>query len=224
MKVAELRFSWNAYIILYLPSFIEIKSNRPFRWNSRSCAQNSAFFARNIKTTFSLQTWRESLLKNLALQIYISISKRINLTEIEMNLPSSNLILPKLDKKTITRTKERSIMDGKLSWDIPLNGGYTTSIQWKSKKWYLLVVSPCLIHPYRSIQYLFRVRASTADILWARQGQLHIPPEIDPIPPKAYFRMWCFSKTGISVVVNFLSQVIFIFLLFLGMLMYANEV
>ena len=33
-----------------------------------------------------------------------------------MNLPSSNLILPiKLDKKTITRTKERSMMDGKLS-------------------------------------------------------------------------------------------------------------
>ena len=112
-----------------------------------------------------------------------------------MNLPSSNLILPKLDKKTITRTKERSIMDGKLSWNIPLNGGYTTSIQWKSKNWYLLVVSPCLIHPYRSIQYLFRVRASTADILWARHGQLHSPPEIDPIPPKAYFRIWCFHPT-----------------------------
>ena len=32
-----------------------------------------------------------------------------------MNLPSSNLILPKLDKKTITSTKERSMMDGKLS-------------------------------------------------------------------------------------------------------------
>ena len=33
-----------------------------------------------------------------------------------------------------------------------------------------------------------------------------------------------FYYTGIYVVVNFLSQVIFLFLLFLGMLMYANEV
>ena len=30
--------------------------------------------------------------------------------------------------------------------------------------------------------------------------------------------------THVAVVVNFLSQVIFIFLLFLGMIMYANEV
>ena len=29
---------------------------------------------------------------------------------------------------------------------------------------------------------------------------------------------------GVYVVVNFLSQVIFVFLLFLGMVMYANEV
>ena len=29
---------------------------------------------------------------------------------------------------------------------------------------------------------------------------------------------------NVSVVVNFLSQVIFVFLLFLGMVMYANEV
>ena len=33
-----------------------------------------------------------------------------------------------------------------------------------------------------------------------------------------------FVKFGIYVVVNFLSQVIFIFLLFLGMVIYANEV
>ena len=32
------------------------------------------------------------------------------------------------------------------------------------------------------------------------------------------------TPSKISVVVNFLSQVIFLFLLFLGMLMYANEV
>ena len=31
-------------------------------------------------------------------------------------------------------------------------------------------------------------------------------------------------RYGVSVVVNFLSQVIFVFLLFLGMIMYANEV
>ena len=33
-----------------------------------------------------------------------------------------------------------------------------------------------------------------------------------------------FFYLGVYVVVNFLSQVIFIFLLFLGMIMYANEV
>ena len=31
-------------------------------------------------------------------------------------------------------------------------------------------------------------------------------------------------KTSVYVVVNFLSQVIFVFLLFLGVIMYANEV
>ena len=31
-------------------------------------------------------------------------------------------------------------------------------------------------------------------------------------------------SNSVAVVVNFLSQVIFVFLLFLGMLMYANEV
>ena len=33
-----------------------------------------------------------------------------------------------------------------------------------------------------------------------------------------------FTGTYIYVVVNFLSQVIFVFLLFLGIIMYANEV
>ena len=32
------------------------------------------------------------------------------------------------------------------------------------------------------------------------------------------------SSVFVDVVVNFLSQVIFVFLLFLGMIMYANEV
>ena len=32
------------------------------------------------------------------------------------------------------------------------------------------------------------------------------------------------NTIGIYVVVNFLSQVIFVFLLFLGMVMYANEI
>ena len=32
------------------------------------------------------------------------------------------------------------------------------------------------------------------------------------------------SEDNVNVVVNFLSQVIFVFLLFLGMVMYANEV
>ena len=32
------------------------------------------------------------------------------------------------------------------------------------------------------------------------------------------------TKASVSVVVNFLSQVIFVFLSFLGMVMYANEV
>ena len=31
-------------------------------------------------------------------------------------------------------------------------------------------------------------------------------------------------EIGVYVVVNFLSQVIFVFLLFLGMVMYANEI
>ena len=34
----------------------------------------------------------------------------------------------------------------------------------------------------------------------------------------------CMKYSSVPVVVNFLSQVIFVFLLFLGMLMYANEV
>ena len=36
--------------------------------------------------------------------------------------------------------------------------------------------------------------------------------------------MYLIKGIIVSVVVNFLSQVIFIFLLFLGMIMYANEV
>ena len=36
--------------------------------------------------------------------------------------------------------------------------------------------------------------------------------------------IWIFYFPKVYVVVNFLSQVIFICLLFLGMLMYANEV
>ena len=39
-----------------------------------------------------------------------------------------------------------------------------------------------------------------------------------------YFKITGSVKIGVYVVVNFLSQVIFLFLLFLGMLMYANEV
>ena len=37
-----------------------------------------------------------------------------------------------------------------------------------------------------------------------------------------YFNI--FFKSNVYVVVNFLSQVFFVFLLFLGMVMYANEV
>ena len=36
--------------------------------------------------------------------------------------------------------------------------------------------------------------------------------------------MYLIKGIIVSVVVNFLSQVIFLFLLFLGMIMYANEV
>ena len=36
--------------------------------------------------------------------------------------------------------------------------------------------------------------------------------------------MYLFTVNNVDVVVNFLFQVIFIFLLFLGMVMYANEV
>ena len=36
--------------------------------------------------------------------------------------------------------------------------------------------------------------------------------------------MYLFTVNNVDVVVNFLFQVIFLFLLFLGMVMYANEV
>ena len=40
-----------------------------------------------------------------------------------------------------------------------------------------------------------------------------------------YFFLWCLhADVCVNVVVNFLSQVIFLFLLFLGMVMYAKEV
>ena len=41
---------------------------------------------------------------------------------------------------------------------------------------------------------------------------------------KSYIFKSCTPYRNVYVVVNFLSQVIFIFLLFLGMLMYANGV
>ena len=41
---------------------------------------------------------------------------------------------------------------------------------------------------------------------------------------KTAFRRELLNFFGVDVVVSFLSQVIFVFLLFLGMVMYANEI
>ena len=40
----------------------------------------------------------------------------------------------------------------------------------------------------------------------------------------SFARNWFLTLFIVNVVVNFLSQVIFVFLLFLGMVMYVNEV
>ena len=44
-----------------------------------------------------------------------------------------------------------------------------------------------------------------------------------PKYPIATVQLLTFIDLGVYVVVNFLSQVIFVFLLFLGMVLYANE-
>ena len=53
-------------------------------------------------------------------------------------------------------------------------------------------------------------------------------PAPPPHPPKrrggGQGELWTFFSSGVFIAVNYLSQVIFVSLLFLGLVMYANEV